>query len=94
MKYTSSEHTTLYCTSSHYMIDNTLSALHRAPPPLDPKEPENVAEAVTKWGLDYCVLTSVDRDELPDQGASHFAKTVMSLKSKNPKILVECLTPG
>jgi lipoic acid synthetase len=67
---------------------------NRSPPPLDPKEPENVAEAVTKWGLDYCVLTSVDRDELPDQGAKHFASTVISLKKRSPKILVECLTPG
>lgn len=65
----------------------------RAPKPLDPNEPENVADAVTSWGLDYVVLTSVDRDELPDQGAGHFSRTVQLLKKKNPKILVECLTP-
>jgi len=65
----------------------------RKPAPLDPNEPENVAEAVTKWGLDYVVLTSVDRDELPDQGANHFASTVKHLKAKDPNILVECLTP-
>ena len=47
----------------------------RAPPPLDPMEPTNVAKAVAQWGLDYVVLTSVDRDELPDQGSSHFAET-------------------
>ena len=40
----------------------------RAPPPLDPDEPQNVAKAVAAWGLDYVVLTSVDRDDLPDQG--------------------------
>ena len=39
------------------------------------------------------VLTSVDRDELPDQGAEHFAQTVRLLKQRSPKLLVECLTP-
>eukprot|EP01039_Chlorochromonas_danica_P004005 gene4005-4380_t len=65
----------------------------RAPPPLDPEEPYHVADAVAQWGLDYVVLTSVDRDELPDQGAGHFALTVQQLKLKVDKILVECLTP-
>lgn len=65
----------------------------RAPPPLDPSEPDNVAEAVHSWGLDYVVLTSVDRDELADQGANHFALTVQKLKQKDKKLLVECLTP-
>lgn len=65
----------------------------RTPAPLDPMEPENVADAVNQWGLDYVVLTSVDRDDQPDQGATHFAETVRRLKVKNPKLLVECLTP-
>lgn len=65
----------------------------RNPPPLDPLEPSHVSEAITNWGLDYVVLTSVDRDELPDQGANHFAETVRQLKMRDPKILVECLTP-
>ena len=65
----------------------------RLPPPLDPHEPENVAKAIAEWGLDYVVLTSVDRDELPDQGANHFANTVRALKERRPEILVECLTP-
>jgi lipoic acid synthetase len=65
----------------------------RAPKPLDPDEPENVSKAIAAWGLDYVVLTSVDRDELPDQGAGHFAKTVTLLKEKCPDTLVECLTP-
>ncbi len=65
----------------------------RNPPPLDPEEPNHVAEAIKSWGLDYVVLTSVDRDELQDQGANHFAETVRKLKEKNPKLLVECLTP-
>jgi lipoate synthase len=41
----------------------------RAPPPLDPSEPENVSKAIAAWGLDYVVLTSVDRDDMPDGGA-------------------------
>jgi hypothetical protein len=48
----------------------------RAPPPLDVNEPENVSKAVAAWGLDYVVLTSVDRDDLPDGGAAHIAETI------------------
>ncbi|KAL7486278.1 hypothetical protein ACHAW6_011866 [Cyclotella cf. meneghiniana] len=55
----------------------------RAPPPLDVEEPNKVAEAVTKWGLDYVVLTSVDRDDLEDQGAGHFRRVVQRLKELN-----------
>ena len=62
----------------------------RSPAPLDPDEPENVSKAIAAWGLDYVVLTSVDRDELPDQGAGHFTRTVQLLKEKSPKLLVEC----
>lgn len=65
----------------------------RNPPPLDPQEPSNVAEAIAQWGLHYVVLTSVDRDEQPDQGAGHFAETVRQIKLRTPKLLVECLTP-
>merc|ERR1712241_1455308 len=61
--------------------------------PLDPEEPENTARAVTAWGLDYVVLTSVDRDDLEDAGASHIAQTIAALKKHNPKLTVECLTP-
>lgn len=64
----------------------------RAPPPLDPHEPENTAEAISRWGLGYIVLTSVDRDDLADGGARHFAETVIKIKQKAPSILVECLT--
>lgn len=60
---------------------------------LDPDEPANVADAVAEIGLDYVVLTSVDRDDLPDQGASHFAKTIQEIKSRHPGILVEVLIP-
>ncbi|XP_077574571.1 lipoyl synthase, mitochondrial [Stigmatopora nigra] len=65
----------------------------RLPPPLDPQEPYNTAKAIVAWGLDYVVLTSVDRDDIADGGAEHFAKTVSHLKERNPQILVECLTP-
>ena len=65
----------------------------RAPPPLDPEEPEKVAAAISSWGLDYIVLTSVDRDDLPDQGSNHFARTVSFLKEACPDLLVEALTP-
>jgi lipoic acid synthetase len=61
--------------------------------PLDPNEPREVAEAVDEIGLDYVVLTSVDRDDLPDQGASHFAETVREIKTRDPDILVEALIP-
>jgi lipoyl synthase len=65
----------------------------RAPPPLDPEEPEKVATAIAKWGLDYVVLTSVDRDDLEDQGSQHFRQVIQKLKEKKPDILVEALTP-
>ena len=50
------------------------------PEPPDEDEPFNTAAAVAQWGIDYVVLTSVDRDDLPDGGAGHFAKTVKLLK--------------
>eukprot|EP00884_Botryococcus_braunii_P007141 jgi/Botrbrau1/16428/Bobra.0142s0027.1 len=65
----------------------------RTPPPPDPDEPVNTAKAIAEWGVGYIVLTSVDRDDLPDGGAEHFAKTVRTLKALRPDILVECLTP-
>uniref|UniRef100_A0A914NKI5 Radical SAM core domain-containing protein n=1 Tax=Meloidogyne incognita TaxID=6306 RepID=A0A914NKI5_MELIC len=66
----------------------------KRPPPLDPDEPKNTAIAISSWGVDYIVLTSVDRDDLPDGGASHIALTVEHLKRECPHILVECLVPG
>uniref|UniRef100_M4BVM0 Lipoyl synthase, mitochondrial n=1 Tax=Hyaloperonospora arabidopsidis (strain Emoy2) TaxID=559515 RepID=M4BVM0_HYAAE len=65
----------------------------KKPAPLDAEEPNKVAEAIAAWGLDYIVFTSVDRDDYEDFGASHFAKTVRTLRAKLPKILIECLTP-
>ncbi len=64
----------------------------RTPPPADPEEPENTARAIAAWDLGYVVLTSVDRDDMPDGGSEHFAKTVRTLKGLKPSILVECLT--
>ena len=60
---------------------------------LDEDEPENVASAVTEIGLDYVVLTSVDRDDLEDQGAGHFARTIREIKRRDPETLVEVLIP-
>ena len=65
----------------------------RRPPPLDPDEPFKVAEAVSRLNLKYVVLTSVDRDDLPDGGASHFAATIKELKRLDSKLLVEALVP-
>lgn len=70
----------------------------KSPPPLDPHEPEHTAEAISRWGLGYVVLTSVDRDgmsnvanivphfnlisDLVDGGAHHFAETIRKIKAK------------
>lgn len=60
---------------------------------LDPLEPRHTAEAVHIMGLKYVVLTSVNRDDLPDGGACHFARTVREIKRFNPETAVEALTP-
>src|SRR3989338_2437467 len=60
---------------------------------LDLDEPQKVADAISQMNLTYVVLTSVDRDDLSDGGASHFSKTVQEIKKKNSKIIVECLVP-
>ncbi|CAL8123989.1 unnamed protein product [Orchesella dallaii] len=65
----------------------------RAPPPLDPNEPEHTAKAIAAWGLDYVVLTSVDRDDIADGGSAHIAETVQHLKKEIPSLLVEVLSP-
>jgi lipoic acid synthetase len=62
------------------------------PPPLDPDEPRHLAEAISQLGLDYIVVTSVDRDDLADGGAAHFADAIRRLK-EIPGLLVEVLTP-
>lgn len=63
----------------------------RRPPPLDPLEPMHIAESVATLGLKYVVLTSVDRDDMADGGANHFAETIRGIKRLNPNIIVEAL---
>ena len=63
------------------------------PAPPDPDEPRRVAEAVRKLGLAHTVITSVDRDELPDGGAHHFARVIDAVHELNPGCAVEVLTP-
>jgi lipoic acid synthetase len=60
---------------------------------VDLEEPRKVATAIAELGLSYVVLTSVDRDDLPDGGASHFAATIREIKARDPDILVEALVP-
>ncbi len=60
---------------------------------LDPEEPANTGRAVKLMGLDYVVITSVDRDDLPDGGAAHYAACVGEIKKQSPRTAVEALTP-
>ncbi|SUT99894.1 lipoyl synthase [Actinobacillus lignieresii] len=66
---------------------------HGKPLPLDPEEPRKVAETVQDMKLKYVVITSVDRDDLADRGAAHFAATVREIKALNPECKVEILVP-
>jgi len=66
---------------------------HGKPEPLDVREPGRVAEAVEKMGLTYAVITSVDRDDLPDGGAEIFAETIRQIKQRRPATRVEVLIP-
>jgi len=63
------------------------------PGALDPHEPEHVAEAVGKLGLKHIVVTSVDRDDLADGGASHFVRTIQAIRLAAPATTIEVLTP-
>ncbi len=65
----------------------------KAPPPLDCNEPAKLAATINKMGLSYIVLTSVDRDDLADQGSNHVAACISAVKSSNPELLVEMLMP-
>jgi len=65
----------------------------RAPRPLDPEEPQKIAESVRLLGLNYVVLTSVARDDLPDHGAGWFAATMQAIRRTNPQAQIEVLTP-
>jgi lipoyl synthase len=59
----------------------------------DPDEPARVADAVAEMGLAYVVLTSVDRDDLPDGGSAHFARTIRAVRELDPSVGIEVLTP-
>ena len=63
------------------------------PSPLDPSEPERVADAVRQMGLKHVVITSVDRDDLDDGGAMHFARVVLAIRAATPATTIEILTP-
>ncbi len=63
------------------------------PTALDPHEPENVANAVEKLGLHHVVITSVDRDDLADGGAEHFARVIRAIRGRTPGTTIEVLTP-
>ena len=60
---------------------------------LDSEEPQHVAEAIKDWNLRYVVITSVCRDDLPDEGSEHFARTIQCIKSNCPNTVVESLIP-
>lgn len=64
-----------------------------APGHLDTDEPEHVAEAVERLGLAHAVITSVNRDDLPDGGAAHFAATIATVRQRNPECRIEVLIP-
>jgi lipoic acid synthetase len=63
------------------------------PDALDPLEPGKLAAAAVRMGLEHVVVTSVDRDDLPDRGAAHFAQTVRALRRRLPDCTIELLTP-
>ena len=66
---------------------------HGKPNPLDPDEPRLLAEAIAEMRLNYVVVTSVDRDDLRDSGAGHFAACIREVRARNPGIRVEVLVP-
>jgi lipoic acid synthetase len=69
------------------------SVEHGVPAPLEEGEPEKVVQAIKKMGLQYVVITSVTRDDLPDGGASYFAKTIQAIRRLDRKIKTEVLIP-
>jgi lipoic acid synthetase len=66
---------------------------HGKPRPLDVDEPVELAKAIKEMGLNYVVITSVDRDDLPDSGAQHFSQCIIETRKFNPEIKVEVLVP-
>ena len=66
---------------------------HGKPLPPDPKEPENLARTISQMGLNYVVITSVDRDDLKDGGAQHFVDCIQAIRQQSPHIKIEILVP-
>lgn len=66
---------------------------HGRPEPLDPNEPQHLAETIKAMQLHYVVITSVDRDDLRDGGAAHFVACIQAVRAENPDIQIEILTP-
>lgn len=66
---------------------------HAEPQPVDPQEPQNVANAALELGLKHVVITSVTRDDLPDGGAKHFSQVIKAIKAKKSDMVVEVLIP-
>jgi len=66
---------------------------HGRPDPLDPQEPDNLAQTIAAMQLKYVVITSVDRDDLRDGGAGHFQACVRAIRTQNPNIQIEILVP-
>ena len=63
------------------------------PLPLDPNEPSKLAESIKLMGLKHCVITSVDRDDLEDKSANHWANTITEVRLQNPEVVIEVLIP-
>jgi lipoic acid synthetase len=69
-------------------------AVNRGTPlPVDPEEPQHMAEAVSRLKLRHAVITSVTRDDLPDGGAGHFANVIRAIRQHSPNVIIEVLTP-
>ena len=66
---------------------------HGRPDPLDPDEPKHLADSLSKMGLKYVVITSVDRDDLRDGGAGHFSDCIAAIREQCPDIQIEVLVP-
>jgi len=69
------------------------ATLSGKPLPLNNNEPKKIANSVKLMGLKHCVITSVDRDDLPDKGAEHWAETIREIRRLNPEIIIEVLIP-
>jgi lipoic acid synthetase len=69
------------------------NVVHGTPAAPNPAEPVNVASAIHAMGLEYVVITSVDRDDLPDGGAEHFASTISETRARLPHCRIEVLIP-